>query len=347
MNRHRRALQLIAEARPAVLDDAPDRPVPSFPLTISEAPAPARLGRRLILAAAVPAVVAAVAVVYVESKPTVAPLPPPAATARRILLTAAEHTTTASPSATGSFWVTRQELHHLYDVGGYSVVGRTELETWFGLRPGSGVISVSRSLGAAPATDADRAAWRAAGSPAKWTLPGPAGQRGRELSAAPSPRDVSVNPDGGFGIAGTPLTYAQVQALPTDPAKLKAYLIARDTAAGHDGTWTPDQLARWYVEMLFTQSWELLAQLPVSPATRAATYRMLADLPGLTTENNVHDATGRPGAAIGYTYRVDDRTVPTRLIIDPESGALLSRDEDPEAWILLDTHFSNATPPHA
>ena len=64
MSRHQRALDLIAEARPAALDDAPDRPVPSFPPV--EAPAesrsrPAPAGtRRLLVTGLVPAVAAVV-----------------------------------------------------------------------------------------------------------------------------------------------------------------------------------------------------------------------------------------------------------------------------------------------
>jgi hypothetical protein len=352
MNRHRHAMQLIAEARPAVLDDAPDRPVPSFPDRPTPArPAP-RIGRRLLLAGLVPtaaAAVAGVAVLVSATNPPAGPAPtasPQAPTARGILLAAAGKTTTAPP--TGKYWVTRVELHHVYDVGGYHVLGRTEVETWHPLRPGGDVTSVSRSLGAVPATDADKAAWQAVGSPATWNRAG-----NRALSTAPGRRDVSVYPDGGFTIGGTPLTYAQIRALPTDPEKLKAYLIGLDMAAGHDGKWTAEELARWHVEMIFTESWELLTALPVSPAVRAATYRMLADQPGLTTDGTVRDGKGRAGAGISYAYRVADsataepRLVGTRLIIDPDSGALLAHEQKPEAWLYLDARFSDATPPRS
>ncbi|MEU4476296.1 CU044_5270 family protein [Micromonospora sp. NPDC023888] len=350
-------MQLIAEARPAVLDDTPDRTAPSF----SDQPAPVRparrAARRLVLAGlpTVAAVVAGMAVVVAAANPpaespsptdrSVAPAQP--VTARDILLAAAERTTTGAPT-TGDYWVTTVELHHVYDVGDYQVLGRSEVQTWHALGSGGDVTSVVRWLGAAPATDADRATWRAAGSPTKWALTGPEGRRsgGRELSAAPGPREVSVMSDGTFELGGTRLTYAQVRALPTDPDRLRAYLIELDDTTGRNGTWTPDQIARWRVEMLFSQSWTLLSQLPVAPSVRVATYRMLAGLPGLTAEGNVRDAKGRAGAGISYAYRnADGSSVRTRLVIDPDSGSLLARQEKSEASVLIGSRFSNAAPP--
>jgi len=365
MNRHRHALRLIAEARPALLDDAPDRPVPSFPdrpvPSFPDRPAAARsaprAGRRLVVAGLVPtvavAVVAGVAVVMSASNPP-AESPPTAApaqrvTARAILLAAAEKTGTAAPAA-GGYWLTKVELDHVYDVGDYHVLGRSEVESWYSLRSGGDVVLVVRWLGAAPATDADKTAWRAAGSPTSWHLTGPEGKqsRGRDLPAAAGGRKISVMPGVSFDIGGAPLTYAQIRALPTDPDELKAYLIKLDDAAGRDGTWTPDQIAKWRVEMLFTQSWTLLSQLPVSPAVRAATYRMLAGLPGLTVTEKVRDAKGRTGAGISYAYRnADGSSVETRLVIDPDSGSLLAREEKSGASLLLDAQFSDGKPPRS
>ena len=360
MNRHHSAMRLIAEARPPVLDDAPDRPVPFFP----DRPAPARparrAGRRLVLVGLLPtvaaglvagAVIVAVANGPEGSAPTAGPAdsaPARPMTARGILLAAADKAAASAP-ATGGYWVTKVELDHLYDVGGYHVLGRSEVETWQPLGSGGDVVFVVRSLGAAPATVADKAAWQAAGSPTKWTLTGPDGRQsqGRGLSAEPGARKVSTMPDGSFlALGGTPLTYAQIRALPTDPGKLKAYLIKLDDAAGRDGTWTPEQIETWRTEMLFTESWELLGQLPVPPAVRAATYRMLADLPGLTVTENVKDANGRAGVGISHTYRnADGPSAPTRLVIDPSSGKLLAREDKSGSSLLLDASFSDATPP--
>jgi len=354
MNRHRRALQLIAEARPAVLDDVPDRPAPMFPDPARPVRARRVDRRRLILAGLLPTVaVALVAGVVVAGSAANTPAgstePTQPVTARGVLLAAAEKTATAAAPAAGAYWVTEAELDHVYDVGGYHVLGRTEEQTWYPLRPGGNVVSVTRWLGAAPATDADKAAWRAAGSPDQWTLIGPDGKqsRGRPLPAAPGARKVGVEPGGSsFELGGTPLTYAQIRALPTDPGQLAARLVELDDAAGHDGAWTPEQIATWRVEMLFSQSWTLLSQFPAPPAVRAAAYRMLAGLPGLTVTGNVRDAKGRTGAGIGYAYRnADGSSVETRLVIDPDTGSLLAYEQRSDASLLLDARFSDAAPP--
>jgi hypothetical protein len=363
MNRHHNAMRLIGEARPPALDEAPDRPVPLFP----DEPAPVRharrVSRRLVLAGLLPTVaaglVAGAVVVAVANRPggsaaTARPAesatPARPVTARGILLAAADKAAAVAP-ATGGYWVTKVELDNTYDVGGYHVLGRSEVETWQPLGNSGGLVYVVRSLGAAPATVADKAAWQAADSPTKWILTGPEGKQshGRGLSAEPGPRKVSTTSDGGFlAVGGTPLTYAQIRALPTDPGKLKAYLIKLDDAAGRDGAWTPEQIEKWRVEMLFTESWELLSQLPVAPSVRAATYRMPADLPGLTVTENVRDAKGRPGVGIGYTYRNSDGTsAPTRLVIDPNSGSLLAREDKAGSSLLLAAGFSDATPPRS
>ncbi|WP_433131144.1 CU044_5270 family protein [Micromonospora sp. CA-240977] len=359
MNRHRRALQLIAEARPAVLDDAPDRPVPSFPVLPAPARAVGRAGRRLVLAGLLPTVAVAVVVGVTvgsvsdppaESPPTArsaAPAVP--VTARGVLLATAEKTANAAAATEGN-WVTKVELGHVYDVGDYHVLGRTEVQTWYSLRSGGDVVVVARWLGAAPVSDADKTAWRAAGSPTTWPLTGPDGQRSprRELSAGPGPRQISVRPGVSFDIGGRSLTYGQVRALPTDPDMLRAYLLELDDAAGRGGTRTPDEAARWQAEMLFSESWALLSQLPAPPAVRAATYRMLADLPGLTVSENVRDAKGRAGVGISHAYRnADGSSVETRLVIDPDSGSLLAREQKSEASLLLDARFSDAEPPRS
>jgi hypothetical protein len=61
------------------------------------------------------------------------------------------------------------------------------------------------------------------------------------------------------------------------------------------------------------------------------------------------DAKGRTGAAISHTSQVSEdgkvRSVKTRLVIDPESGALLSQEQGPGTSVLLDARFSDDAPP--
>lgn len=357
MNRHRRALQLIADARPAVLDDAPDRPAPYFPdLPVNARPA-LRPRRRLVLAALLPAAAAGLVAVALIVSTSDTPTGPPEArpeqsapqtgpvTARAVLLAAAEKTAALAPE-TGGYWVTRQEMYHLYDVGGYRVLGRNEVETWHAMRAGGQLVIVTRWLGAAPATDADRAAWEAAGSPKQWTSAGPDGKPGRQIPAGPGTRKVGATTSSGFELAGRKLTYAQVQALPTDPDALKAYLIKADDEARVE--LRPDELERWRVEMLFSSARILLTELPVGPRVRAATYRMLAGLPGLKLTENVRDEHGRAGAGIAYAFRNEDgSTYESTLVIDPRSGALLALMEPSLSVVMLGDRFTDTPPPRS
>ncbi|NUT35730.1 MAG: CU044_5270 family protein [Hamadaea sp.] len=353
MTRHRRAMQLIADARPAVLDGAPDRSTPDFPDPQFTGPRQVRPRRRLVVAGLVPtgaAAVLAVALAVGTSGP--AQVPPPSQqqpgpvaqqplTARGILLAAAAQSATATSS--GTYWVMTTEQHHRYDVGGYTVVGRAEVESWQDVRPQGGVTMVSRWLGAAPATDADRIAWEKAGSPTSWTLTGPTGKPERALTSTPGPRKIATIAGTGFEFVAKDFTYAELQALPTDPVALEAYLVKLDKEASGPGS---PQDAGWRVEMLFLQARVLLTQLPVSPATRAAAYRMLADQPGLTLTENVTDARGRTGVGVGHTFRNADGTDQTqRLVIDPQSGTLLAVEDRGGSILLLGERFTDTAPP--
>ncbi|GIF98835.1 CU044_5270 family protein [Catellatospora citrea] len=357
MNRHRRALQLIADARPAALDDAPDRPAPYFPDLPAGARSALRSRRRLVLAALLPAAAAGLVAVALivstshtpgavpEARPEQSAPPAEPVTARAILLAAAEKTAALAPE-TGGYWVTEQEMYHLYDVGGYRVLGRNKVETWHAMRAGGQFVIVTRWLGAAPATDADQAAWAAAGSPKQWTSVGPEGKPGRQLSAEPGTRKVGATTSLGFELAGRKLTYAQIQALPTDPDGLKAYLIKADDETR--GELRPGELERWRVEMLFSSARNLLTELPVGPPVRAATYRMLAGLPGLKLTENVRDEHGRTGAGIGYAYRnADGSTYESTLVIDPRSGALLALKEPSSSVVMLGDRFTDTPPPRS
>ncbi|MCP2325268.1 hypothetical protein HDA40_003775 [Hamadaea flava] len=339
MNRHRRALQQIADARPAVLDGAPDRPAPHFP----DAPAHFRRTprQRLVLAGLVPTIAVAAIVIAVAVSTTgqgVTPQPPQtqaeSPNARGILLAAAAQAATGT-QPTGSYWVTKLEMQIRYDVGGYTVLARVENETWHALRTGVDDVSVITWLGAAPATEADKTAWAKAGSPTSWQALAPDGKPGRKVDAAPRARKVEIVPPFGFALLSKDLTYADVQALPADPARLKAYLTALD-AQSMD------------TELLFSLGGEILTQLPATPQVRAAVYRMLAELPDLTITQGEQDAKGRPGVGVQHTFRnADGSTFDSKLIIDPQSGDLLATVDRQGSTLRLDDRFTDEAPPTA
>jgi hypothetical protein len=81
---------------------------------------------------------------------------------------------------------------------------------------------------------------------------------------------------------------------------------------------------------LFYAGRGLVTELPVSGQVRAATYRMLADVPGIELLGKVVDQGGRSGFAVAYTRRGDAGWGQIRLIIDPGTGTVLAE----ESWFL-------------
>lgn len=139
------------------------------------------------------------------------------------------------------------------------------------------------------ASAADKAKWRAAGSP---KLGGPAGEPGftRPVTNNYSFGGYSTNE----GVIKVSITSAR--KLPTTPGKLDAML------RGQWNSLSPEQrrdgAVPTYAHFVFQMA-EALLTGPVTPGTRAAVYELLARQPGLTTATNVTDPLGRVGTAIG------------------------------------------------
>ncbi|MBL7253883.1 CU044_5270 family protein [Paractinoplanes lichenicola] len=307
--------------------------------------------RRLVLAALVPVAAAAVAGVLVLGQsgqpapfPTGTNGPAPEAapkTARELLLVAAERSATAA--ADGRYWLVVREHGELRQLGPakrpYHMLLRLQDEQWQPTRAADTSLVFFQRLAATPVTAADRAAWQADGSPTRWTdggvaVEGAAGPRTRRHIDQP-------NRSRTYPLGGTSLTAAQLEALPTDPAALRSWLLKLFKDVGIS---EPVDYA------LFWSGRHLVFDLPVSPGVRAAAYRMLADVKGVTLLGPATDRHGRPGLAITYT-RVGDngKTGQTSLIIDPRTGQALA-EEDRTAGeltrytILLRTGYTNEVP---
>ncbi|GAA2354753.1 hypothetical protein Cme02nite_48020 [Catellatospora methionotrophica] len=124
-----------------------------------------------------------------------------------------------------------------------------------------------------------------------------------------------------FLLAGSPRTVAELAALPTDPALLRKKLLT-----WYDGK---DGEAEGGDVYLFHAGMGLVIDLPVPPRVRAAAYRMLAALPGMTSLGPVTDQHGRAGIAIGLTRQGDFGKSQARLIVDRTTGQALAR----ESWV--------------
>jgi hypothetical protein len=137
--------------------------------------------------------------------------------------------------------------------------------------------------------------------------------------------------------AGTSPTVRQLDAMPTSPAALRAFLLAQ----------AKQQLAQAYAaeagqakragkkiatprpagpqptdnDLVFEQAADLLWQPDLSPALRAAVYKVLADTPGVTVKSGVTDSAGRPAVEISRVDQVAQEDVET--FENPKTGATL------------------------
>ncbi|MFG1816017.1 CU044_5270 family protein [Kribbella sp. NPDC049174] len=250
--------------------------------------------------------------------------------AGQVLLVAAAHEEKAE-ATTGTYFRVRKVQSREWTVtpgkivccgsqpagpGGYKLRELVISETWTGLKGGTGWLGV-RSLGASPATPADEAAWRRAGSPSSWNT-GPADtsdRKDRILSSKPGDATFFEVRDGAdrYTALGLNGTLDDVLALPSTPDKLRARLLEMASATAPDAS---------QVVAVAQISSGLLSDTPALPKVRAATYRLLAGLPGATVKHNVVDLAGRTGTAVGFSFPAYQLNL--QLIIDPKTGKLLS-----------------------
>jgi hypothetical protein len=124
-------------------------------------------------------------------------------------------------------------------------------------------------------------------------------------------------------LGGHNVSMAELQQLPTDPAALKARLLA--TYAGHS-TEANDPMSE--TQWLFTIGAGLVTDMPVSGPVRAAAFRLLADLPGTRLVQTATDALGRRGTAVTLTDAPTSQgaVLQSWLIIDPRTSAALAQE---------------------
>ncbi|WP_219501578.1 CU044_5270 family protein [Nonomuraea ceibae] len=247
---------------------------------------------------------AAVAVVLSSAPPVEAPPPD----ARTVLLAAA--TSAARQPAEGAWWGNKLIRGVRFRDPGdrYTLEQTAAEETWL---PTGKMTDphwlVLRYLGVRPATPEDEAAWRADGSPTRWSYPygngGGLGGDSYEVEAAPGEARSFEQEDVDWRLltAGRPLT--RMAELPATPEGLRALLGPGDRE-------------------LMTNLGSFVLEMPVPAGTRAAAYRLMASLPGVTAQGRVTDALGRTGEAIAYRDPADGSA--RRLIVDDATGAPLA-----------------------
>ncbi|MFI6321526.1 hypothetical protein ACIBG8_28585 [Nonomuraea sp. NPDC050556] len=244
-------------------------------------------------------------------------------TARDILLAAA--TEAAKAPDQGSWWGVRLVKGSQYRDPGdrYLLERRRTEETWIPADPEGSTWIAQQELGVEPVTPQDEAAWRADGSPATWTYK--AGKPGEwYLDAAPGKVELSQTEDWDWRVvaSGKPLTgIGQIT-----PEELRGLLGEEQTAM---------------------RAAEVVAYYPVSAEVRAAAYRLLASLSGVSAAGKATDRLGRTGEAVEYPGAQTDTT--ERLIIDPATGAALSIETRTKGLLtdftlVQESHWADSNP---
>jgi hypothetical protein len=169
--------------------------------------------------------------------------------------------------------------------------------------PDGTVEGATQALGAQPASPADAAAWRRAGSPASWIA---WYDKTVRITMAPGRRYLA-GPRPLTGNSGRDTT------LPTNPAQLKAFYLDHQ-ALFHNGGTPNEILSEDAVGTMDS------GEPNSTPAVRAAAFRVLASLPGIQIKPNVQDPAGQSGTAVVLGQA---RSTLTLLIVDPATSAAL------------------------
>ncbi|MFL1379969.1 CU044_5270 family protein [Nocardiopsis protaetiae] len=166
--------------------------------------------------------------------------------------------------------------------------------------------------------DRHQAAWERDGSPDSWT--------GEQTGDGPVPHASATNVEGellgpsgtGWYLAGGPLEHRDLQELPSSPEALREMILAYED---------PDAPSAEEDRLFLDIGYDLAIPLP--PETMAGMYTVLAGLSGLRPLGEVTDLSGRDAVGVAYAPAdpTDFGTVEHRLLFDPETGRLLSREQ--------------------
>ncbi|HJP79636.1 MAG TPA: CU044_5270 family protein [Pseudonocardiaceae bacterium] len=230
-------------------------------------------------------------------------------------------------AADGAYWQFETQDQSLFLIPGNPpyVVAQTGQNDWsIGVRPGEQSLLVSGlNQKRGPWSPEDTRRWMLAGSPATVLAHVGAGkdklaQRQVPIGGA-APRVDHTNSGGKIAAVGPHnVSYADLRQLPSDQDQL-AQTLAKYYAqdGGESNTDQPD----WMFEQVSG-----LISLPISSSVRASAYRILANLPGITSLGTVTDPLGRAGVAVALPPRQsgDLGQQQDQLIVDPRTSTILS-----------------------
>jgi hypothetical protein len=342
MNSTEEPLDLVADLRPAQLDQLADRGYDRRRhLDMARATAESRTrpgvaggpGRRRwpvsrpVLAAGIAVVAAAAAVAAVR---TVAPsasgpgTPPGAAPATslgaRSFLLASATVAERAPAAAGSYWYIKERDYepdwaaakgirpkpdHGTAKADYGATSAETEESWNGSARTRTV--VGEDLVISFASSSDKARWLAAGKP--------------PLATAAGSRSVTSNYNMAFywGPDRNRLSLAGVRRLPATASGLGA-VLRRMWNSDADKAAVVGLPHPTFADYVFEWADALLTG-PATPGTKAAVYRLLADQPGVSSTSPVTDPLGRTGVAIADGEGYGGRDY---MIVDPQTAQILA-----------------------
>ncbi|GAA4563993.1 CU044_5270 family protein [Planotetraspora kaengkrachanensis] len=250
--------------------------------------------------------------------------------AKSILLAAADQ---AANEPTGRFW----RLHMISGSSGrvegatpYTVFSPNEFDGWRSPSAQETDFTFQRELAAYPLTNADKAAWKADGSPSSfkvrnnedfytyratdgvWTT-----QRitpELKKSASASFKQLCARADAAAKCPpSAQLTWAEKEKIASDPARFDELLFPR-SAQG------PDAAGK------LAQGFNFLIEQPASPEIRARAFRVLAGLPGVRSVGTVKSLDGRTGVGIAAEGKLVEGGVATfeyQIILDPKTSKVI------------------------
>ncbi|MFF8025804.1 CU044_5270 family protein [Streptomyces sp. NPDC007896] len=233
-----------------------------------------------------------------------------------------------TPAAEGTYWQTTtrsQDVNVVGAKGQLFAVRTTSTGEWsVGVRPGTRSLMVSGLDDVtAPRTEADKARWRAAGSPAtvraEVSTAAGSGTLGYRIGTG-RPMVMRTDADDKiYALGPRNVSYQDLRELPSSGAELRRRLeklYGEDSSGAETGGGRTAYVLRQAADLI---------TMPVKPAVRAAAYRVIADLPGVRGLGRVTDPLGREGVGVAFpgTARTPLGSVQQRLVVDPSTGAML------------------------
>jgi len=145
----------------------------------------------------------------------------------------------------------------------------------------------------------------------------------------PAPPATATGAPGGLP------TRAQLDAMPTSPTALRAFLLAQAKQQAAQEQQLVQRLRKegkaypvpksQHVEsdddLVYEQAADLLWEPDLSPSLRSALYKVLAATPGMTVRTGATDSSGRPATEISRIDPVGGDTV--EVFVDPANGTTL------------------------